>query len=233
MDGKFVAYYRVSTARQGLSGLGLEAQRSAVMAYLNGGNWKLVGEFVEVESGGDDDRPQLAAAISTCHLKGATLIIAKLDRLSRDVHFLTGLERQGIDFIACDMPKANRLTVHIMAAVAQQEREAVSARTKAALDEIKRRLAEDGAYTTRAGKTITRLGGSRSIPTPRPDLGVAAIKTKADAFAKRVMPVIEAHKAEGLSLAAIAAKLNEASIPTSRGATWTPMAVKRVLERAA
>ena len=133
MQGKFVAYYRVSTAKQGSSGLGLDAQRQAVRDYLNGGAWELIAEFQEVESGKRSDRPELARAMERCRLTGATLLIAKLDRLSRNVHFLSGLMEQGVDFLACDLPTANKLTVHIMAAVAEQEREAISARTKAAI----------------------------------------------------------------------------------------------------
>jgi len=232
MDGKFVAYYRVSTAKQGLSGLGLEAQRTAVESYLNGGRWRLVGAFTEVESGRRFDRPELEAAIDACRLKGATLVIAKLDRLSRDVHFLTGLQRQGVDFVACDMPQANRFTVTIMAAVAEQERDAISSRTKAALAEIKRKLDAGQPHVSRAGNIVTRLGSPHPIPTPRPDLGVAARKARADDFARRVQPTALALRDEGLSLGRVAARLNEASIPTARGARWTPTSVKRVLDRA-
>src|ERR1043166_3975169 len=128
-EGKFVSYLRVSTARQGRSGLGIEAQRQAVDDFLNGGNWKLVKEFVEVESGKKADRPELAKAFQLCRLIGAKLVIAKLDRLSRDAHFLLGLEKAGVDFVAADMPAANRLTVGIMAMVAEEERRLISART--------------------------------------------------------------------------------------------------------
>src|SRR5262245_17987653 len=107
--GKFVAYFRVSTAKQGRSGLGLEAQKEAVMAYLNGGAWTLLSEHTEVESGKNDARPALKVALETCRLTGAVLVIAKLDRLSRDAHFLLGLEKAGVEFVAVDMPNANRL----------------------------------------------------------------------------------------------------------------------------
>jgi DNA invertase Pin-like site-specific DNA recombinase len=120
-EGKFVSYLRVSTARQGRSGLGLEAQRQAVEDFLNGGNWQLVKEFVEIESGKKADRPQLEKAFQLCRLIGAKLVIAKLDRLSRDAHFLLGLEKAGVDFVAADMPQANRLTIGIMAVMAQHE----------------------------------------------------------------------------------------------------------------
>src|SRR5690242_11022885 len=127
-EGRFVAYYRVSTAAQGRSGLGLEAQREAVRAFLDGGRWRLVGEFEEVESGKNDDRPQLGAALNACRLKSATLVIAKLDRLSRDAAFLIGLEKSGVEFVAADMPNANRLTVRLMAVLAQEERELIAQR---------------------------------------------------------------------------------------------------------
>src|SRR5437899_948305 len=139
-EGVFVAYYRVSTKGQGRSGLGLDAQREAVRNYLNGGQGSLAEAFTEVESGKrDDDRPQLAKALQTCRVYGAKLVIAKLDRLSRDAHFLLGLEKAGVDFVAADMPHANRLTVGIMAMVADEERRAISERTKAALAAAKRR----------------------------------------------------------------------------------------------
>src|SRR5258708_1342019 len=129
-EGRFVAYYRVSTARQGRSGLGLDAQKRAVTDYLNGGSWKLSGEFTEVESGKRDARPVLAEALAACRVHRATLIIAKLDRLARDAHFLLGLEKAGVEFICADMPKANRLTVGIMAMVAEEERRMIHARPK-------------------------------------------------------------------------------------------------------
>jgi hypothetical protein len=129
-EGKWISYLRVSTDRQGKSGLGLEAQRSAVADYLNGGKWSLVKEFMEVESGKRADRPMLAEAIKACRVYGAKLVIAKLDRLSRDAHFLLGLEKAGVDFVAADMPNANRLTVGIMAMVAEEERRMISKRTR-------------------------------------------------------------------------------------------------------
>src|SRR6202023_2045241 len=132
-EGKFVSYLRVSTARQGRSGLGLEAQRKAVTDFLDGGHWTLVRGFVEVESGKKANRPELEKAFQACRVFGAKLVIAKLDRLSRDAHFLLGLEKAGVEFVAVDMPNANRLTVRLMAVIPQEEREMISARTKAAL----------------------------------------------------------------------------------------------------
>src|SRR5580704_1939364 len=151
--GNFVAYYRVSTERQGRSELGLEAQQKAVRDHLNGGNWGIVAEFTEVESGKRSDRPQLAAALAACRLRGAKLIIAKLDRLARNVHFVSGLMESGVDFVAADFPQANRLTVHILAAVAEHEAKMISERTKVALAAAKRRGVKLGGY--RAGAKLT------------------------------------------------------------------------------
>ena len=218
-DGRFVAYYRVSTASQGRSGLGLEAQACAVREYLNGGNWTLSGEFTEIESGKNNDRPELAKAMEQARLIGATLVIAKLDRLSRDAHFLLGLAKAGVDFIAADMPNANRLTVRLMAVIAQEEREMISARTKAALAAAKAR-----------GK---KLGGYRGGPVVDASLGGEAVKAAADAFAARVAPTINRLRQAGLSLAAVAGKLAEMGVMTARGGIWTPQAVKNVLTRVA
>jgi DNA invertase Pin-like site-specific DNA recombinase len=137
--GKFVAYFRVSTDRQGKSGLGLEAQRETVMNYLNGGNWSLVGEFTEIESGKRSDRPELEKALAACKKQKAKLVIAKLDRLSRNLAFIATLMESGVQFVAADMPEANELTVPIMAAMAQYEGKQISKRTKDALAAAKKR----------------------------------------------------------------------------------------------
>src|SRR5215208_6499111 len=137
--GRFISYLRVSTDRQGRFGLGLEAQRAAVENYLNGGSWTLVAEFVEVESGKRDDRPKLQEALRMCRLHGAKLVIAKMDRLARNVAFISNLMESGADFVAVDFPQANRLTVHILAAVAEHEAEAISTRTREALAAAKAR----------------------------------------------------------------------------------------------
>src|SRR6516162_4186183 len=131
--GKFIAYYRVSTDRQGKSGLGLDAQRKAVEDYLNGGRWTLVDEFTEIESGKRNDRPKLEEALAACKKQKAKLVIAKLDRLSRNLAFIATLMDSGVEFVAVDNPHANKLTVHILAAVAQHERDLISQRTKDAL----------------------------------------------------------------------------------------------------
>src|SRR5690606_23983276 len=131
---KAVAYYRVSTAAQGRSGLGLEAQRKAVSDLCRSRGWELIAEYTEIESGRRNDRPELSEALRRARLTGATLVVAKLDRLSRSVAFLSALQESGASFVAADMPEANELTVHILAAVAQAERKAISKRTREALE---------------------------------------------------------------------------------------------------
>jgi DNA invertase Pin-like site-specific DNA recombinase len=218
-QGKFVSYLRVSTVRQGRSGLGIEAQRKAVEDYLNGGNWQLVKEFVEVESGKKADRPQLEKAFQLCRLLGAKLVIAKLDRLSRDVHFLSGLQQAGIEFVAADNPHANRLTVHIMAAMAEHEREMISQRTKAALEAAKRRGIVLGGYR---GRDFT----SKDVKA-----AVASRREKARARAADIAPIIAELRAAGaVTLQAIASALNERGIPAARGGQWRITQVVRLLE---
>jgi DNA invertase Pin-like site-specific DNA recombinase len=221
VSGRFVAYYRVSTAKQGASGLGLEAQRSAVQAYLNGGSWTLVNEFTEVESGKRSDRPQLAAAMAACRIHGATLVIAKLDRLSRDAAFLLSLRDAGVDFIAADMPNANRLTVGIMACVAEAEREAISARTKAALAAAKERGRKLGG--DRGNLSAVCAEGNRVSACSR--------AAKAAARARDLAPIIAAIRQSGITSAnGIARELNARGIRTARGGTWQAAQVQLVIK---
>jgi DNA invertase Pin-like site-specific DNA recombinase len=220
-EGKFVSYLRVSTARQGRSGLGIEAQRQAVTDFLNGGNWQLVKEFVEVESGKHADRPQLAKAFQLCRLTGAKLVIAKLDRLSRDAHFLLGLEKAGVDFVAADMPQANRLTIGIMAVMAEDERRRRSERTKAALAAAKRRG--------------VKLGGDRGarLTAKARAAGRAAVQERVQNRAADIMPTVKELQAAGCeSLRAIATGLEERGIPAARGGKWSAVQVSRLLEAA-
>jgi DNA invertase Pin-like site-specific DNA recombinase len=218
--GRFVSYLRVSTHEQGATGLGIEAQRKAVLDWLDGGKWTLLAEFVEVESGAKGDRPELAKAFGMCRARKATLVISKLDRLSRDAHFLLGLEKAGVDFVAVDMPHANRLTVGIMALVADEERRMISARTKAALQAAKARG--------------VRLGGWRgTIPTDETrQASTVALKARTKAFAADLSPIITELQAQGVtSLNALAKALTEQGVPTARGSsTWTAAGVSRVLK---
>jgi DNA invertase Pin-like site-specific DNA recombinase len=218
-EGKFVSYLRVSTARQGRSGLGLEAQRKAVEDYLNGGNWKLVKEFVEVESGKKAEHPQLRKAFQLCRLIGAKLIIAKLDRLSRDAHFLLGLEKEGVEFMAVDTPYANRLTVGIMALMAEDEGRKISERTKAALAAAKRRG--------------VKLGGFRGhvFTAKEHTLAAEGRRAKTVTRAADVMPIVKELQAAGCeSLRAIAEGLDERGIPAARGGKWSATQVMRLLD---
>jgi DNA invertase Pin-like site-specific DNA recombinase len=222
-NGKFVAYYRVSTARQGASGLGLEAQQTAVAGYLNGGRWKMVGEFTEVESGKRSDRPELAKALSLCRIHGATLVVAKLDRLSRNVAFTAALMESSVEFTAVDFPMANRLTIHILAAVAEHEAGMISARTKAAL----------GACRARG----VVLGGDRGNIAAEAHKGAqASAVVRSEAASKRaadLLPAIRYAQSNGASsLRDIAAILNESGIPTARGGEWSAVQVSRVLAKA-
>jgi DNA invertase Pin-like site-specific DNA recombinase len=219
-EGKFVAYYRVSTARQGRSGLGLDAQREAVAAYLNGGAWRLVAEFTEVESGKDNDRPQLAAALATCRLHGARLVIAKLDRLSRNAAFLLTLRDGGAQFVAADMPDANELTIGIMAVIAEAERKAISARTKAALAVAKARGRKLGNSTNLRNQVAGSVRGNYT-------------KTlRAKARVVDLAPVVtRLREAGATSLRELAEGLNREGIPAARGGAWSPTQVSRVLAR--
>lgn len=221
--GAFISYLRVSTARQGKSGLGLEAQRKAVADYLNGGNWQLLAEMIEVESGKKSDRPVLQEAIDLSRATGATLVVAKIDRLTRDAAFLLSLRDAGIDFVAADMPDANRLTVGIMALVAEQEREAISRRTKDALAAAKARGVQLGAY--RDGQFVGRVG--TAADTQKASIARAA---KYEAAARMKLPLLQRVDPLGsLSLRQIAERLNAMGVPTVSGkGSWSANSVKRL-----
>lgn len=198
----------------------MEAQRAAVETYLNGGAWALCGEFVEVESGKSDaNRPQLQAAIQACRVYGARLLIAKFDRLSRDAHFLLGLEKAGIEFVATDNPHANRLTVGIMALVADEERRTISERTRAALAAAKARGVKLGGYR---GTVITPEAQAK---------GVAARRAKARDRAADLAPILtEIRDSGAVTLRAIADALNARGISTPRGGKWSATQVSRIMK---
>jgi len=219
---RFVAYYRVSTRRQGISGLGLDAQREAVRRWV--GDGELIAEFEEVESGKRDDRPALEAALKECRLRGAVLVIAKLDRLARSVSFLSKLLDAGTDFRAVDMPDANRFMINVMAAMAEHERDLISQRTKAALNAAKDRG--------------VRLGGRRGDHRIE-DHGAAgrqrSMERRSRAAADRaseVGAVVDAIKTAGItSLHGIARELNARSIRAPRGGEWSAGQVSRLVSR--
>jgi DNA invertase Pin-like site-specific DNA recombinase len=221
-NGKFVSYLRVSTARQGASGLGLEAQRAAVTGYLNGGDWKLVQEVVEVESGKRNDRPALADALRLCRKHRTTLVIAKLDRLARNVAFISNLMESGVEFVAADMPQADRFQLHIYAALAEQEALAISKRTKAALAAAKARGTDLG------GRRVSRERWAEI----RSDASLGRMR-RAEKWAADLLPVIDQIKATGAtSLRKIAAGLNDRNISTPRGAEWSAVQVQRAMTAA-
>ena len=222
-QGSIVTYLRVSTQKQGQSGLGLEAQRKAVDDYLNGSDWNILEELVEVESGKNSKRPKLLEAIALCKAFGAKLVVAKLDRLSRDAKFLIDLQRSEVDFVAADMPEANKLTIGIMALVAEQEREAISKRTKEALAAAKARGQQLGAY--RNGVFVGRRGTAQDAEKAR-EARTALFQART---AQR-LPMLKRIDPDGtLSTRAIASELNRMSVATVSGrGSWSSNSVRRL-----
>lgn len=207
---KYIAYFRVSTKAQGQSGLGLEAQQALVQPYAA----DILHSFTEVESGKNDDRPQLAAALELCREMGASILIAKIDRLSRDAAFLLTLRKAGVDIVAADMPNAGTLEFGVRAVVAQHEREQISQRTKAALDAAKARGVKLGSPNPQAGGLAAG----------------AARRAKTRAIAGKALPVINTLRDAGASLRTIADHLNQMGVPTATGKSWYATSVKNILE---
>lgn len=223
---KIVAYYRVSTEEQGRSGLGLEAQRSAVATLCDSRGWTVVAEFTDVESGKRSDRPQLLAALQQADLTGATVCVAKLDRLSRDANYISNLQVRGAKFVAANMPEATGLLIHIMAGIAQEEREAISQRTKSALAAAKARLAPGQRLGNPNGAAALHRAGKGNVAA------VAVLKAEANAHAAKVAPVIARLRAAGVSsLPKLATALNDEGIRTPRGGRWHPSSVQNLLKR--
>jgi DNA invertase Pin-like site-specific DNA recombinase len=212
--GEAVAYLRVSTERQGRSGLGMEAQRAAVAQYASEAGLTLVAEYVEVETGKGANalskRPQLLAALADAKKRKARLVLAKLDRLARNVHFISGLMETGVDFVAADMPHAGRLELHIFAAVAEQEARAISQRTKAALQAAKERGQVLGSH----GKVL-------------------AVQRKAEAIV-RLSPIggkLADLRSSGLSMRAMVEVLNADEVPSPAGGKWHLANLHRAMKR--
>ncbi len=214
---RYIAYYRVSTAAQGRSGLGLEAQQAAVKSFLQGRDHTLSAEFVEIESGRNSERPRLGEALALARKLKATLVIAKLDRLARSVSFIANLMDAGVEFVACDMPAANRLTLHIMAAVGEAEARMISERTVAALAAAKARG--------------VRLGNHKNLP----DAQAAGHKTMvqdADDHARKVLATIREIVRNGtISSHKIASTMNERGVPTRRGGSWSGTSILNTIRR--
>ncbi len=217
----FVSYYRVSTAKQGMSGLGLEAQRAAVLAHV--GTAGLLAEFTEIESGRKADRPQLAAALRHCRATGATLVVAKLDRLARDVAFVAGILNEGVEFVACDCPQANRLMLHVMSAMGEYEARCIAERTKAAMAAAKARGQTFGCPN---GATALRRAGKGNADAVR------ALKAAADSNAAALRDMVGDIQAQGvLTLKGIAHELERRGARTARGGRWSATQVARLLAR--
>jgi DNA invertase Pin-like site-specific DNA recombinase len=212
-SGKYVAYYRVSTERQGVSGLGLDAQRDAVARYLNGGAWQMVAEFVEVESGKrSNNRPQLQAALAAARKARATLLVAKLDRLSRNVHFLSGLLESKVRFRLCDMPEADKTQVQMLAVFAEWEARRISERTKSAL----------AAKKARGDKL-----GNAHLLVPGNALAKEQAKERADAL----RATLQGFQRQGMTHREMVEELNRAGVPAARGGAWGLVQLQRVLRR--
>lgn len=207
----YVAYYRVSTDRQGKSGLGIEAQREAISNYIKLSNGTISKDFIEIESGSRNARPALNEAVKYCRKNKTTLLLAKLDRLSRNLHFITGLMEAKIDFVAADNPHANKLMIHMLAAFAEHEREMISERTKSALAAAKSRGVKLGTY----GEVLAKQN-----------------KEKANVYAKKMEPIIEEIQLQGIrSIRGICDELNRRNIKTSRGNNWFTSTTFKLLKR--
>ena len=228
---KIIAYYRVSTKRQEESGLGLEGQKTAVEGFAQANRGVIVASYVEVESGRKADRPKLALALAHAKRSKATLVVAKLDRLARNVAFLSAIMDSGVDFIACDNPHANRLTIHILAAVAEDEARRISERTKAALAAAKARGAKLGS--SRPGhwkcREERRVAGSLAGAVAA---GEAHRKAASEAYTD-LAPIIAELRDKGCTQMEIAARLNELGHTTRRGKAWNHVQVGRLLQRTA
>lgn len=217
---KYIAYYRVSSKKQGKSGLGLEAQQKLVQDFARANGGEIVQEYTEVESGKVDDRPQLLAAIQHANLIGGKLLVGKLDRISRDLHFITSLQKSHVDFVVADMPNCDSFTIHIYGALGQRERELISSRTKAALAAAKARGVKLGTNNLDPAKAAEYSKA-----------GVEVIKATADNFATKVKPTIAGLQGQGLSLRGVATELNRLGVQTPRGKQWTATAVKNAMAR--
>ena len=230
----FIGYNRVSTTGQGESGLGLQAQHVATEAFVAscGADAKLLASYTEVESGKHADRPELARALEHVRLTDGILLIARLDRLSRDAHFLLGLQKAGVRFTAVDMPHADNFTVGIMALIAQKERESISERTKAALAEARKRVAVTGQKNRPDVKRLGNPNGAARIAGRYQKEASAAAKANADARAKALAPTIADIRAGGVASATgIAAELNRREVAAALGGKWTARSVLNVLAR--
>jgi DNA invertase Pin-like site-specific DNA recombinase len=227
-NGKFVSYLRVSTDKQGRSGLGLEAQRTAVEGYLNGGRWTLVAEYVEAESGKRTDRPKLAKALAHAKAIGATVVFAKLDRLARNVDLLRRLVASDVDLVFCDLPHVppgamGRFLLTQMASVAELEAGLISERTKAALAAAKARGVKLGNPNGARALRGKQIGNAAAV---------TAVKENAAQRAEILRSIVDDLRARGIiSIRALSTELNERGVLTPRGGAWHPTSAARLLSR--
>jgi len=230
MNTKLIAYIRVSTQKQGQSGLGLEGQQTAIAAYAKSAGGDMVQKFVEVESGKRSDRPELAKAMAFAKRIKGRLVIAKLDRLARNVAFVSALMESKVDFVACDNPHANKLTLHILAAIAEHEAEMISQRTKAALAAARARGTKLGSARPGhwSGKEAIRRAAARKAS----QVAQRVRAELAEPVYAAVKPMATELRGEGMSLQAIADRLNEQGHATVRGLPWNKMQVSRILSAA-
>lgn len=232
VDKGYIAYYRVSTREQGDSGLGIRAQKERVRQYLSGGK-SLVSEYQEVESGLNCERPELLKAIEECNRTNSRLIIAKLDRLSRNAKFIFTLRDSGVDFICADMPDANTMTIGLLAVIAEEEAKRTSDRTKSALAEIKRKVENGEEHISKSGNIVTSLGRPDNLTYEARKKGAEIRKQKAknNPESKKAGAFIISLEQAGLSFYQITVKLNEAGFKTPRGKEFTQVQTKRLFQR--
>lgn len=229
---QFVGYYRVSTVKQGESGLGLAAQTENVKRFIEN-QGSLIQDFTEIESGKNSERPFLMEAIAMCKEKDATLVIAKLDRLSRDAKFILTLQDSGVQFVCVDMPDANHFTVGLFALIAQQEIRKTSERTVEALGSIQKEIEEKGYYTSKAGNIITSLGGSYNFSEKDRERAYEKARERAanNPNNKRASAFIETLTSSGITnKTEISRRLNASGFVTARGKEFTPMQVSRLMK---
>ena len=214
---RYVTYYRVSTAKQSRSGLGMEAQYQAVQDFLRCYGGEVIAEFIEVESGTRSDRPQFEAAVNHTLLSGATVLVAKLDRLARDLHIITGLQKMGVKFRLCDLPDVDPLTIHLLAAVAQHEAKMISARTKAALGAAKRRG--------------VKLGNPNLDSVRNRDTSAArkCRQERVETWNERIVPIISQLEGQGITNGAVIAReLNSRGLLTQQGCLFDRASISRI-----
>lgn len=221
MEKNFIAYYRVSTQEQGRSGLGLDAQRSIVLKYIQHNGNRIIQEFTEVESGKRNDRPELIKALNTAKERNATLVIAKLDRLSRNVNFISALMESKINFICCDMPDASPLTIHIFAALAQWERERISQRTK---DALQAKKAKDLNWTPGTPANLTNEAILKAHAS-------TSNKARTDQAVRFAYHFIKPLKESGMTYQGISNELNTEGYLTRQGKPFHPMQVFNIWKR--